>query len=62
MRKTWSSSNTESTRALRSRASSSERPNGFSMITRTSASSRSARSCLPRQSTMTGKNIGAVDR
>ena len=62
MRKTCSSSKTDSTRPLSSRASSSERPNGFSMITRTSASSRSARSLRPSASMMTGKNVGAVER
>ena len=40
MRNTWDSSNTLSTRALSSRACSSEAPKGFSMITRTSVSAR----------------------
>ena len=39
MRKTWFSSKIASTRRLSSRASSSVVPNGFSMITRTSACS-----------------------
>ncbi len=62
MRKTCSSPKTDSTRALRSRASSSERPNGFSMITRTSQPSWRASSRRPSASTMTGKNEGDVDR
>jgi hypothetical protein len=43
-------------------ASASVVPNGFSMITRTSAPSRSVSSWRPSASTMTGKNSGAVDR
>ena len=62
MRKTWRSSKTDRTISLSSRASASRVPNGFSMMTRTSASSASSRSCVPSALTMTGKNSGAVDR
>ncbi len=62
MRKTWPSSKTERTLAFRSRASASDVPNGFSMITRTSAPSVCARPALPSASTITAKNSGAVER
>ena len=62
MRKTCVSSKIASTRRLSSRASSSVVPNGFSMITRTSASSCCSSLASPSCSTITGKNSGAVDR
>ena len=43
-------------------ASASVVPNGFSMITRTSAPSRRFSPCSPSFSTINGKNIGAVER
>ncbi len=62
MRKTWRSSKTDRTRALSSRASCSDVPNGFSITQRTSASSRALRPWAPSCSTITGKNPGAVER
>ena len=62
MRKTWRSSKTDSTISLSSRASARCVPNGFSMITRTSAPSESLRLWAPSSLTMIGKNSGAVDR
>ena len=64
MRKTWRSSKTDSTISLSSRASARRVPNGFSMITRTSASpsARLSRPCSPSCLTMIGKNCGAVER
>ena len=62
MRKTWCSSKTDSTCRLSSTASSKVVPNGFSMITRTSAPSTRSRPCSPSLPTITGKNAGAVER
>ena len=58
MRNTCDSSNTLSTRAFSSRASSSDEPNGFSMITRTSVSARRDRPLPPSWPMITGKKLG----
>ena len=62
MRNTWDSSNTLSTRAFSSRACSSDAPNGFSMITRTSVPARRESPEPPSWPTIIGKKLGAVDR
>ena len=62
MRKTWCSSKTDSTCRLSSTRLLQVVPNGFSMMTRTSASSTRFRPCSPRLPTITGKNVGAVER
>ena len=62
MRNTWVSSKIASTLRFSSRASPSVVPNGFSMISRTSPPSWWLSPELPRRSTMTGKNPGAVER
>ena len=62
MRNTCVSSKIASTRRFSSRASSSVVPNGFSMITRTFASSWLFSPLAPSCSTITGKKAGAVER
>ena len=62
MRKTWRSRNASETTFCSERADARSVPNGFSMITRTSAfGCRCSPACLSC-STITGKNSGAVER
>ena len=62
MRKTWRSRKTLDTTSWSLRADARSVPNGFSITTRTSASSWRCRPASLSSSAITGKNSGAVER